>query len=294
MAIFLWNDDFKTGIDEIDQQHLKLVEIINALNDSLMIDNNTRKVTDLLDELIDYTHYHFEEEELFMQQHDYDGAEFKKHRLNHQTFLKAIKKVQLENRQNPEKAKDKLLDYLVNWLSDHILLEDKNMVQDIIKAGDKQDNQLSNIDILQNNLYGALRESEDRFKELTDILPALIWVSNEKGQRIYCNRKWSELTGFSCERLYNEWSAVIYEDDRLTVQNAYTENHGQRQTLEIEYRVVGQKGVIHWILETVVPRIRKNGKLVGHMGCAIDISKQKEIELGLERAVEKRTLELNF
>jgi len=292
MAIFLWNDDFKTGIDEIDQQHLKLVEIINALNDSLMIDNNTRKVTDLLDELIDYTHYHFEEEELFMRQHDYDGADFKKHRINHQAFLKTIKNAQLENQQNPEKAKDKLLDYLVNWLSDHILLEDKEMVQHIVKSEDKQDSQLSNIDIVQNNLYGALRESEDRFKELANTLPALIWISNKKGRRVYCNKKWSDLTGFACERLYDEWPAVIYEDDRAMVQNAYEKNHDKQQTLEIEYRVVGQKGVLHWVFETVVPRIRKNGKLAGYMGCAIDISRQKEIEQGLEQAVEKRTLEL--
>lgn len=292
MAILTWNDNFCLGVEEIDQQHERLVDIINALNDCLEIGENPEQVIGLLDDLIDYTHYHFMEEEQFMLNHQYGKEDFKAHQASHQKFLKKIKQEQLVCHENPEKVTDELLDFLVNWIVNHILGEDKQMAEQVLSHKTPGNKRFSNIDILKDNLYGALRESEGRFKELSDSLPAYIWISNENKQRIYCNNQWRQLTGLKCEQLSNRWPTVVCIEDREKLLKSYEGMDLQSNKLEIEYRVVDKEGAIHWLLETVVPRIHKNNQLVGFMGCAIDITRQKEIEQGLEVAVQQRTVEL--
>ncbi|MBN2357475.1 PAS domain S-box protein, partial [candidate division KSB1 bacterium] len=157
---------------------------------------------------------------------------------------------------------------------------------------DDTDVQQNTVDMLQDNLYGALRESEAHFKELADTLPAYIWVSNEQGERIYCNRQWQVLTGRACEQLNRHWPEVIHTQDRERMRRFYASMLEQNKAMETEYQVIGQDMSVRWLLETVVPRTHKNGRLVGHMGCAIDFTRQKHIEQNLEQAVEARTVEL--
>nr|WP_305906835.1 ATP-binding protein [Methylomarinum sp. Ch1-1]MDP4519542.1 ATP-binding protein [Methylomarinum sp. Ch1-1] len=187
---------------------------------------------------------------------------------------------------------NELLDFLVNWMVNHILGEDKLMAQVTSAPIDDTDAQQNTVDMLQDNLYGALRESEARFKELADTLPAYIWVSNEQGERIYCNRQWQVLTGRACEQLNRHWSEVIHTKDRERMRQFYASMLEQNKAMETEYQVIGQDMSVRWLLETVVPRTHKNGRLVGYMGCAIDFSRQKDIEQNLEQAVEARTVEL--
>lgn len=291
MAIFIWNDDFCLGVEEIDQQHRKLVDIINELHGSMEVGANREQVIALLDDLIDYTHYHFSEEEQFMLSHGYDERNFKSHQASHHKFLQRIKQEQRVCHEHPEKVTDKLLDFLVNWILNHILGEDKQMTEDVLSDKQSQISR-SNIDILKNHLYGALRESEGRFRELSDSLPAYIWISNEKGQRIYCNNQWQLLTGLSCEQLSNRWPTVICVEDRESLLKKYDGMNLHHSKLETEYRVVDKEGGTHWLLETVVARVHKNNQLVGYMGCAIDITRQKEVEQSLETAVQQRTIEL--
>ena len=85
---------------------------------------------------------------------------------------------------------------------------------------------------------------------------------------------------------------LVHEDDRKSLQNVYEQIKTTHKAIETEYRLNHKDGTERWILETVVPRQRKNGQISGFMGCGIDISKQKEIEKSLEETVEKRTLEL--
>jgi len=293
MAIFIWNDSYKTGIDQIDEQHKKLVDILNALNEAITLEGNHQAVITLLDELIDYTQYHFTSEEEFMQSHEYDNIAYQEHQQTHQQFVAQIKQAQQDCHNNPEKASDELLDFLVQWLVNHILLTDKQMVADISVAPKQQTSEQSNVDILQNNLYGALRESENRFKELADTLPALIWISNTKGKRIFVNKQFLQFTGLTNDECMDGGCAkLIHSDDYIALQAVYEQVTTTLAPTETEYRLNHKDGTEHWILETVVPRKRKNGQVSGFMGCGIDISKQKKIEKSLEETVFKRTEQL--
>ncbi|NOQ76601.1 MAG: bacteriohemerythrin [Methylococcaceae bacterium] len=294
MAIFIWDDSYKTGVESIDLQHKKLVDLLNQLDENLAIDGNKKQVISLLDELVEYTQYHFKEEESYMLSHEYDNKSYKEHLTVHQQFIEKIKQAQKDCHINPDKVTDELLDFLVQWLINHILLTDKQMVSDI--SGDgfiKSDHHQSNIDILQNNLYGALRESESRFKELADILPALIWINNVEGKRIFVNKQFSLMTGLLVADCGNaKWSKVVHAEDIDALHATYEQVKKTGKPLEAEYRLLQKNGEDVWVLETIVPRFRKSGKISGFMGCGIDITKQKKIEKSLEETVEKRTLQL--
>ncbi|MDT8426379.1 MAG: bacteriohemerythrin [Methyloprofundus sp.] len=293
MAIFIWNDSYKTGIDEIDEQHKKLVDILNALNEALTLEGNHQAIIALLDQLIDYTEYHFTSEEAFMQSHEYNATDYQKHQVTHQQFVTQIKQAQQDCHYNPDKVSDELLDFLVQWLVNHILMTDKQMVAEISATALTQVAQQSNVDILQNNLYGALRESENRFKELADTLPALIWISNTEGKRIFVNKQFLQLTGLTnAECINGGCTKLVHNDDRIALQAIYEEVKTTLSPTEAEYRLKHKDGTEHWILETIVPRKRKNGQVSGFMGCGIDISKQKHIEKSLEETVAKRTEQL--
>jgi len=293
MAIFIWDDSYKTGEESIDEQHKKLVDLLNQLDESLNIGGDPHIVINLLDELVEYTKFHFKDEEKFMTGHEYNEKDYQDHLLVHQQFIDQINEAQKTCLADPEHITDELLDFLVQWLINHILLTDKQMVADINATEKPKNTDKSNVEILQNNLYGALRESEGRFKELADILPALIWISNIDGKRIFVNQQFLHFTGLKAAECMNgECIKLIHKDDLKTLLAVYDDIKTTHKTAEVEYRLNHKDGSERWILETIVPRKRKNGKVSGFMGCGIDISKQKQIEKSLEDTVEKRTLQL--
>ena len=293
MAIFIWDDSYKTGVESIDTQHQKLVELINKIDESLHIGGDTQRVIGLLDELVEYTKYHFQEEEKFMQAHELESSAYNAHLLVHQQFIEQVKGAQGMCHDNPDKVTDELLDFLVQWLINHILLTDKQMVAKLTASPVKSEGAHSNVDILKNNLYGALRESEGRFKELANIFPALIWISNTEGKIIFVNNQFLTFTGLeTADCLNGNYKKLIHEDDREPLLALYKQVISTHESLETEYRLTHKDGRQRWILETVVPRKRKSGQVSGFMGCGIDISKQKQIEKSLEETVEERTLEL--
>jgi len=293
MAIFIWDDSYKTGVESIDEQHKKLVSLLNQLDESLNIGGDTHIVIKLLDELVEYTKFHFKDEEKFMLGHEYDEKASQQHLLAHKQFIDQINEAQKSCHNNPDHVTDELLDFLVQWLINHILLTDKQMVADITSTTKPDHSDKSNVEILKNNLYGALRESEGRFKELADILPALIWISNTEGKRIFVNQQFLQFTGLNATECMNgECAKLVHKDDRDALQAVYEEIKTTHKATEAEYRLSHKDGSERWILETIVPRKRKNGDVSGYMGCGIDISKQKHVEKSLEDTVEKRTLQL--
>ena len=169
-----------------------------------------------------------------------------------------------------------------------------------IDAAEIKFDQHEQFNILNSNLYSALRESEDRFKELADNLPALIWVTNAKNQPIFCNRFWFKIFGIKPGAIEKQhWMKRIHAEDREKVAAAYEKSASELIKFKIQYRLNSADHNEIWILETAVPRIRQNGKFAGLMGCGMDITTQKqaedtlaEINLQLEKQVKERTLAL--
>lgn len=295
MAILTWSNQLELGAPNVDKQHQHLVEILNQLDEAVALGFEPQKVLKLVDELIDYTHYHFEDEERFMLEGGYDSKRFAEHKDQHRTF---VQKVSLEREnaiKNPESVSNDLIDFLVKWLMDHILFSDKQMVLELTQKDSSNDEVIrkEQTDIMQSNLYSALRESENRFKELADQLPALIWITNNKHVPIFCNQFWLHTFNLPKEAINkNNWHNAIAPEDIELVTTAYATASSELHEQQIEYRLSSAGRDTQWILEKIVPRIRKNGEFAGLLGFGMDISLQKRAEVHLEHLVNQRTKEL--
>ena len=120
-------DEFKTGIDFIDEQHERLFEIANEaytlLKNDFTIDKYD-KVIDLVDELKDYTVFHFNAEEEYMDSINYKRRFTQK--IEHDAFIKKINEVDYKTiDSDPDKYILELLELLNQWLTGHILHNDK-------------------------------------------------------------------------------------------------------------------------------------------------------------------------
>ncbi len=120
-------DEFKTGIDFIDEQHSRLFEIAdeayNLLKNDFTIDKFD-KVIDLIDELKDYTIFHFKSEEEYMDSINYKRRFTQK--IEHDAFIKKLEEVDYKTiDKDPDEYILKILEFLNQWLTGHILHNDK-------------------------------------------------------------------------------------------------------------------------------------------------------------------------
>lgn len=122
-----FKEEFKTGIDSIDQEHKKLFEIADSAYVTLMDDFIPDKydyIIEILTELADYAAIHFEHEEEYMM-----SIRYKKlisHKVEHQEFSEKIAGYDFsEIDENQKGVILELLDFLNDWLIHHILENDK-------------------------------------------------------------------------------------------------------------------------------------------------------------------------
>lgn len=327
MSILIWNKKLVLGIDVIDKQHKHLVDLINQLAEATALGQIDQSMSALIGELLAYSVYHFSYEEKLMQQSGYNELLFTEHQAEHFSFIEKMQEVRynwqlsVEHQaehlafikkmdqarddalKDPSTISEELLDFLVDWFSNHILHTDKRMASSLLQGVDGSTVHIDRerqTDIIQSNLYSALRESEGRFRELSDNLPALIWITNSKNIPIFCNHFWFKTFGIK-EGIYDKqlWLGAIHPDDRERVIDAYSKAMSESIKIKIQYRLVKADRSELWILETAAPRVRNDGSFAGLLGCGMDITAQKQAENALatsnqklEEEVTKRTQQL--
>lgn len=129
MNTFVWSERFETGIDEVDQQHRKLVDLINQLaNLGSDRQNENGATAAILSDLVDYAYYHFAEEESLMEDRGLDRRHIEHHQRQHSQFIETVGKI-WDTRDTLEKPVEVLEAYLSSWLTTHILDEDQSMAR---------------------------------------------------------------------------------------------------------------------------------------------------------------------
>ncbi|GAB1394353.1 hypothetical protein MASR1M60_25170 [Rhodocyclaceae bacterium] len=126
----VWRDDFATGVAEIDEQHMILVHTLNEAATKLKHDTSQETLEQITQDLLSYALYHFETEEELMQQYGYvetgdDAAE--QHLSQHRAFSAKVVSVRDSLKSGMKIASNELLDFLNNWLVNHILNTDKKL-----------------------------------------------------------------------------------------------------------------------------------------------------------------------
>ena len=116
-----WNEEVRVGIERFDDDHKRLVQMINELFAACYADRGSGIVAETLSRLIDYAGYHFKREEDLMEEHGYPDLET--HRAEHKSFAERV--VALQNVAGSDDVSIDLLDFLGTWLETHLLDVDK-------------------------------------------------------------------------------------------------------------------------------------------------------------------------
>lgn len=127
-----WKKEYELGVAEIDEQHKYLVEISNSayeiLNNKFYTDKYD-KIVDIIKELENYTIFHFQYEENYMQENKY--KKFLSHKVEHDDFIKAVKNIDFKKMDyNQNEYLLELINFIVDWLVNHILQKDKMIIED--------------------------------------------------------------------------------------------------------------------------------------------------------------------
>lgn len=133
MSIFPWKNNYSVYVEAIDEQHKKLVNILNELVDGMMNKKTQEIVQPALDQLVDYASYHFKEEEEYFDKIDYPEAE--EHRKEHEQLIGNVLKFKADYENNKTGLTVELMKFLKAWLTDHICGTDKELGKLLYKNG---------------------------------------------------------------------------------------------------------------------------------------------------------------
>lgn len=124
---FAFTDKYKTGITLIDDEHRRLFEIIKETNDVIeteLVHDKYDAIVHILEGLKDYTIMHFQDEERYMESISYDGLPLQ--RVAHTAFVDRLNEINLDDVDDHQKEYlEELIDFLLAWLTNHILKMDK-------------------------------------------------------------------------------------------------------------------------------------------------------------------------
>lgn len=137
MEIFIWDNSFETGIASVDEQHKRLVGMINRMGTSLIEGNASGDVINgIFDELVDYAKYHFADEERLMKEAGLAPGYQELHHQQHQQFVEQVASM-WKGRAELGNPTDELHGFLASWLTFHIMEEDHSMARQItlVKQG---------------------------------------------------------------------------------------------------------------------------------------------------------------
>jgi len=134
----------------------------------------------------------------------------------------------------------------------------------------------------------ALRESEERFENMADIAPIMIWVTGHDKKCTYVNKQWTDFTGRTLdEEVGDGWAESIHPEDRNRVLDIYASNFDERRPFEMEYRLLRHDGEYRWIYDSGTPRFSADQMFLGFIGSALDITERKKSEVELHQAHEE-------
>ena len=139
---------------------------------------------------------------------------------------------------------------------------------------------VSHTEVTQHKLAELdLKESEGRFRLMADSAPVLMWMSGTDKVCTHFNKSWLDFTGRRLEdEIGTGWLHGIHPDDLESWNEICTCSFVAREPFTTEFRLRRFDGQYRWVMSRGVPRFRSDGTFSGYIGCADDITDQKEAE----------------
>lgn len=125
MKNIIWDETLSVEVDEIDEDHRRLVDLFNILSQSVAEGDSTDYIEAVLEELISFTIWHFRHEERLMLMYKYTGIE--DHKTEHHDLINHAKELQKKFHKENKQLTNDDIEYLETWLTEHILGHDMKL-----------------------------------------------------------------------------------------------------------------------------------------------------------------------
>jgi PAS domain S-box-containing protein len=129
------------------------------------------------------------------------------------------------------------------------------------------------------NMERKLRDSEQRYFEVTSTFPVMLWESDVDGKIIYFSQFWTAFTGLALMELDGiGWARLIHPDDLIKFLDDFLQSLVERKGFCVDFRLQNATGEDRWIMNTGNPHVDQKGIFVGFKGFCIDITNRKRQE----------------
>ncbi len=135
----------------------------------------------------------------------------------------------------------------------------------------------------------SMQASEQRFRQITNAMPQMVWVTRPDGYHEYYNRRWYDYIGCTPEECIGfGWNAPLHPDDRQVAIDRWQHSLRTGEPYEIEYRFRSKEGEYCWFLARALPVRDETGRITQWFGTCTDIEENKRTE------AERRQLAANL
>ncbi len=178
-------------------------------------------------------------------------------------------------------GEDRAVEALKRGATDYVLKEHMDRLVPVVRRALQEAMKR----VALQHAQAALRESEERFRQLAENIRDVFFLIDANDQRVlYVSPAYEEIWNESCASLYENidaWRDAIHPADRERVTRSYEERI--RSGLDYEYRIVRKDGTQRWISDRVFPIRDESGRLKRIAGVASDITVRKKTEERVER-----------
>lgn len=128
-----WTEKLSVNVKSIDEQHKKLIDLINQLHSAMSEGKGKQIIENVLEEMLKYTEYHFNYEEGLLKQTNY--PEYEPHKKQHIHYVEKIKEFLKRYEENDPTLTVDVFFFLDSWLEEHIMNTDKKYSKHLNEHG---------------------------------------------------------------------------------------------------------------------------------------------------------------
>lgn len=134
-------------------------------------------------------------------------------------------------------------------------------------------------------LEEALKESESRFRRLSDFAPIGLFTSDSQGNCTYTNERWQEIFGLNFkESIGAGWQSGIHPDDRANVYDNWLSNASTKLEFDSIFRTLDKNNSVRFVHSKARPTLSAEGDITGYIGTVVDITEQTKKEKAIQKS----------
>lgn len=308
--IFPWNDNFNTGVPQIDEQHRRLVELLNRLASHVAYQSNLPAIHNIIDQLADYAVYHFQAEEAIWHQYLPEDLLETQHKTVHHSFIETVVRLKTEQTSKPPlELIEEILAFLTRWLAAHILESDRHLAAIVLALQSGMPLELAKIhanetmsganrllieiilsiyESLSTNTLHLMRQLNQNQQDQAFLLklsqaveqsPSSIVITNLNAEIEFVNRAFETINGYSRHEVIGQNPKILQSGN--TPKKTYLDMwetllKGETWKGELINKRKNGSEYIEWA--QISPIQQADGRISHYLAIKEDITERKQIE----------------